>query len=72
MRRRMLQPYREIVEDLGAKILKITITGSTHYKVEIEARGRRRVFVASSSPSDHRAILNWKCDVRRWINNLER
>lgn len=72
MRRRALQSYSEIVGDLGAKILRVTITGSTHYKVEIEARGRRRFFVAPSSPSDRRALLNWKADVRRWINNLER
>jgi hypothetical protein len=72
VKRRTVAPYRNIIENLGAKVLDITVAGSTHYKIEIEIGGRRRFFVASSTPSDRRSIHNWKSDVRKWINNLER
>jgi hypothetical protein len=69
MRRRTLKSYTDIIEKLGGEIEEITVAGSTHYRIEVAAGERRKVFIASSSPSDRRGLMNWRSFVRRWIEN---
>ena len=68
MKKRRLKPYIQILEGLDVRLLEVEVTGSSHYKMTVEARGRKRFFIVSYSPSDRRAVLNWKSDVRRWLS----
>ena len=66
-----LRPLIKVFDDLGIEIVSIEATGSSHYKMTVEAKGTRRFFIASFSSSDRRSLLNFRGDVRRWINNIE-
>ena len=67
MQPKRLRPYLEAVKRMGATVEDVTITGSSHYKVKVTAGGNRRFFIVPFSSSDHRSFLNWKCQVRRWV-----
>ena len=70
MSRRRLKPYMDILEDLGVDVLEIRATGSNHKRIDVQAKGQRRFFIMPTSASDRRALLNFKCDVRRWVAEL--
>lgn len=51
---------------LRPKILLSRAKGK-HWKTVIEFMGEKRIFIFPKSPSDHRAFLNRKADIRRWV-----
>jgi len=49
---------------------EISISNGHHLKVTLHGpKGRRSIF-ASATPSDHRAIKNFRSDLRRLANDL--
>lgn len=71
MSRRRLKPYLRILECLDVQVLEIERPRSGHYRFVVTARGNRRFFIVSCTPSDTRALLNWKSDVRKWLSTLD-
>lgn len=61
--RKTLRRIAEILEELG--ITATIDTSSHHPKVCICGPLGSRKVIASSSPSDHRAMLNFRTDLRR-------
>jgi hypothetical protein len=72
MSRRRLKPYLKVFEDLDIQILEIGSTGSCHHKVIAESNGHKRFFIVPFSSSDRRGLLNFKSDVRKWVQSLEK
>lgn len=70
--RKKIQVIEKAISNLGVDIVNIEPTGSTHFKVYLKRRAdeENRFFVFSSSPSDRRAMLNWKTNVRKWVRNV--
>lgn len=63
--RRRLKKYLSVLEDLKFEIGDITMTGSGHFRIPITCRGNRSVTVIPYSPSDGRAFMNWRSQMRR-------
>ena len=63
-----LRPYLDYLESQGVEVISVVATGSSHYKISVTRQGSRRFFIAPFSASCRRALLNWQCDVRRWMN----
>jgi hypothetical protein len=70
MRRKRLIPYIKALESIGFEVLNCRPTGGTHCRVEVTAAGKRRFTIIPNSPSDRRAFLNWKSDIRKLRSQL--
>jgi hypothetical protein len=69
--RKRTQPFIQVFKDLDIDVIDVDSTGSCHYRITVEAKGKRRFFIAACSASDKRTLLNFRGDVRRWLNGLE-
>lgn len=68
--RRTIKPYAEHLESVGIQLEDVSTTGGVHFKLLVTFEGNRRFFIVANSSSDHRAFLNWKSDVRKWVRGL--
>ena len=71
LNRKNVQPFIKVFDDLNIDIVDTQRTGSSHYKFRVTACGNYRFFIAPYSASDHRALLNFKADVKRWKTQIE-
>lgn len=71
IRRSKIQPYLTYLEKMGVEVNGTGVTGNTHIKLEVTRRGNHRFFILPNTASDHRSFLNWKCDVRKWLNSIQ-
>lgn len=69
--RKRLGAFLDELHDLPVEVTEVANTGSCHFKVYLTHRGRRRFFICAGSPSDYRAIRNFKGEVTRWVRQLE-
>jgi hypothetical protein len=69
--RKRAQPFLKVFDELGIEIVDTEMTGSCHYKFKVTACGNCKFFIASYSSSDHRALMNFRSDVKRWKSQLE-
>lgn len=61
-----------VFEDLGLEVVNTEMTGSNHYKfTTINSNGETRFFIAPNTPSDHRSMLNFRAEVKRWKRREE-
>ena len=68
--RRTIKPYAEHLEPVGIPIEDVSTTAGVQFKLLVTFVGNRRFFIVANSSSDHRAFLNWKSDVRKWVRGL--
>lgn len=54
-----------VVESLGLKVVSVSVSGGSHYKVKISNGSKERVSFAAFSPGDTRSVLNWKSDLKK-------
>jgi hypothetical protein len=66
-----IREYIKVIDDLGLRVINTSVTGSNHYKITVTSRGKRKFFVASRSPSDHKTIRNFREMVKRWQRSLQ-
>jgi hypothetical protein len=66
-----VDPYLKVFNDLGIEIVSTARTGSCHYKITATYKDHRKFFIAASSVSDHRAIQNFRSEVKRWKRSTE-
>ncbi len=66
-----LRPYLEHLESLGLRVANVEVSGSSHYKITVTYKGKRRFFIAAYSTSDRRSFENWKSDARKWKKEVE-
>ena len=71
MNRRKLHEYEHVFEEVGLPILGTQMTGSGHFKFETECNGQHHSFVAPYSASDHRSMMNFRAQLKRWKRNTE-
>ena len=65
------QKVREAFEIIGASGLAVvTVEQGNHYKIVVEANGKRRLLVLAASRSCPRALKNFRCDVHRLAREL--
>jgi hypothetical protein len=69
--RNRLKPYLAYLETLGVQVESVTSTGNSHLKIAVTSKGSPGFFIIANSTSDCRSFLNWKCDVRRWLQKKE-
>lgn len=63
---KLIREYRAIFEGAGAKLIRVE-KRSGHYKCHLEANGKQWVYFCSCSPSDRRAHLAMRADIRRIV-----
>lgn len=66
MKQQRLRPFLKVFDDLALEVVDTEMTGSGHYRITVTCGGKNHFFIAPFSPSDRRAYLNFKSDVRRW------
>ncbi len=59
------EAIRQVLAAEGVENVTFAVTGGMHQKASFQAGARRCSYIFSSTPSDHRAILNTKTGVRR-------
>lgn len=64
---KLIREYRAIFEEAGAKLIKVETGRKGHYKCHLEANGKTWVYFCGCSPSDRRAHLAIRADVRRMV-----
>ncbi len=67
MRNKRLQPYLDFLASKEVDAVDVSITRSNHYKMIVTSQGKRGIFIVPSSTSDRRSFLNWKSDVKKWM-----
>jgi hypothetical protein len=72
IKRRHIRQYLTYLEKMSVEVESVGVTGSTHIKIGVTSKGNHRNFTLPSTPSDHRSFLNWKCDVRKWLNTINK
>ena len=66
-----VKSYHEVIKSLEGLGLKVELVRSkNHLRYYCKKGEHERFFVASASPSDHRARLNFLSDVKRWVRSL--
>jgi hypothetical protein len=71
MKKRRFENHKRYLKELGADLNEVSVTGKTHLKMRVTYEGNNKFFILSNTTSDHRSFLNWKCDVRKWINHIK-
>lgn len=59
-----IREYQTLIESEQMELLETT--PGVHYKFRIGYRGEEKLIVASRSPSDPRAVMNFRGDLRRF------
>lgn len=67
MTRKLHRMFIAEAKKLGAEYESLKTTGGSHLWLTLTFQGNRRAFLIANSPSDRRAFLNWKSDVRKWM-----
>ena len=67
MTARRLRDLVAIIKAEGGSIVEVRFLGSGHYRIKYQIGGRTLATVAPYSPSDHRALKNFRADLRRSI-----
>ena len=60
-----MKALREVAESVGVEVVKVEKPGGAHIRVTLKKGARIRTSYAAASTSDHRALMNWKSDIRR-------
>jgi hypothetical protein len=68
--KRSLKNALGVFDDLGCEVIKHSVTGKTHYKIVVTFEGNEKFFIAPSTPSDGRALKNFRCDVKKWLRSI--
>lgn len=63
----MENEIREILRREGNPPFSLEKTRGGHFRVTLDLGGTRKVFIAPSTPSDHRSILNFRASIRRTL-----
>lgn len=71
MKARRYSRHAKYLRELGVDLVGVNVTGGTHLKMQVTYGGNNRFFILSNTTSDHRSFLNWKCDVRKWLNTIK-
>ena len=71
MKNRRFENHKKYLRELGVDLIGVNTTGGTHLKMRVTYKGNGKFFILSNTTSDHRSFLNWKSDVRKWINNIK-
>lgn len=58
-----------VIESIGGRVSSITVNGNGHYKVRFSARGLQYSTVFARTPSDWRADLNKRAELRRALRD---
>jgi hypothetical protein len=66
-----LRGFFDVLRKLPVEVTEYKPTGSSHYKIRLSCMGQQKLFVAAGSPSDCRAIKNFKGDVARWVRQVK-
>lgn len=69
--RQNVRPYFKVFDDLQVEVVDTSVTGSSHYRFLVTSNGNRGTFIAPRSSSDHRALRNFKSQVKRWKRALQ-
>jgi hypothetical protein len=69
--RHNVRPYLKVFDDLGIDIVDTRVNGRSHYEITVTSQGTTCFFVAPRSASDHRALQNFRSQVKRWKRSLE-
>lgn len=67
--KKIIRGTAEIFDRLKVKIEAVEIT-KKHIKFWVRERNSPKVFIRSSTPSDRRAEMNFECDVKRWLREV--
>lgn len=70
MKRHLVRQYERTAERFGCSVVDVSVTGGKHVKMTLRHGDRTRFFILPSSPSDHRFLLNYRRDVRRWVYRM--
>lgn len=70
--RKRLQEYLDRIIDLPVEVTACKVTRSNHVKVYVRHQGETRFFVAASSPSDTRSMMNFRGEISNWIRQKEK
>ena len=62
--------YINEARKLGVIVKEVTTTGGNHQWLVLTLRGKNKKFLIPSSPSDRRAFLNWRSDVKKWLKEF--
>ena len=68
--RKSHRTFLDAARALGATVIGIEY-GGVHLRARLSANGRETWVAIPGSPGDRRSILNFKTQVRRWINELD-
>lgn len=66
-----IRGHIKVLNDLGLEVASYCTTGSSHYRIDVTFKGKKRFFIVAYSPSDRRSAMNWKSDVKRWMRQIE-
>jgi hypothetical protein len=70
MSNRAIRQYTETIEKEGFTILEV-LHGGKHPRARVQYRGQSRIIALAYSPSDNRAMLNFRTDIRKIKRNIE-
>lgn len=64
------KPFVAAIEGEGAEVVQVELTKSQHIRYVATFAGQVQIFISGGSPSDFRALVTFRADVRRWIRRL--
>jgi hypothetical protein len=64
-----VKEIKDIFECLGVEIEEVERT-IRHYKFHVRKGTHKRFFTSAATPSDHRAMMNFRGDVKRWLKSI--
>ena len=64
-----IRDTKELLTECGVVVTSVEIS-KKHLKFFVKAGSYKHLFVRSITPSDIRSTLNFKGDVRRWVNDV--
>lgn len=60
-----------LIEDEGCQVLNAGKNGKSHLAYTVIFSGQEKVFVGPATPSDRRAMLNFRTDLRKWMRGQQ-
>jgi hypothetical protein len=70
MQRKRIKPYLNYLKEQGFEVNEIRATGGAHFRASVTLNGKTRTTTLPNSPSDRRAFMNWKMDIRKLRREL--
>lgn len=65
-----IRDTKELLTECGVDVTTVEISRK-HLKFFVQIGSHKHLFVRSATPSDGRSEMNFKGDVRRWINEVK-